>query len=86
MASLCGLGSTGLILTAELEVEPAFHLKEVWEAVEFDSVVANLDNMASSGEHVRMWWYPQTQKVRVGAACRTKEVRSLGFNFCFFAD
>lgn len=77
MASLCGLGSTGLILTAELEVEPAFRLKEVWKALEFDSVVNDLDNLASSGEHVRMWWYPQTQKVRVGAADRTREVSNL---------
>ena len=75
IASLCGLGSTGLILQIQLEVGPAFHMKEVQESVPFDDVVLNLDTIANSAEHVRLWWFPQAGVVRVSSANRTDEVR-----------
>lgn len=75
MASLCGLGSTGLLISVTLEVEPAFHLKEVCETISLDETIENLDELAESGEHVRMWWFPQTSKVRLSVSDRTSEVR-----------
>ena len=78
-ASLCGLGSTGLLVSVTLQVEPAFHLKEVSDTIGFDETIENLDELASSGEHVRMWWFPQTDKVRINASDRTREVRLHGF-------
>lgn len=79
MASLCGLGSTGLLISVTLQVEPAFHLKEVSETIGLDEAIENLDELANSGEHVRMWWFPQTDKVRVNVLDRTREVRRTGF-------
>jgi len=76
MASLCGLGSTGLLISVTLEVEPAFFLKEVSETIGLDETIENLDELACSGEHVRMWWFPQTDKVRINVSDRTREVRS----------
>jgi L-gulonolactone oxidase len=75
LASLCGLGSTGLLISVTLEVEPAFCLKEVCETIELDETIENLDDLAGSGQHVRMWWFPQTNKVRISASDRTREVR-----------
>lgn len=74
MASLCSLGSTGLILQIQLEVGPAFRLKETQESLPFDHVVDRLDSYANSSEHVRMWWFPQANTVRVSSADRTTEV------------
>jgi len=73
-ASLCGLGSTGLLTSVTLQVEPAFCLKEVCETIGMDETIDNLDNLAGSGEHVRMWWFPQADKVRISASDRTREV------------
>ncbi|KAI0656292.1 L-gulonolactone/D-arabinono-1,4-lactone oxidase [Cubamyces menziesii] len=75
LASICGIGATGLILEITLEVEPAFRLKEVQENHSFDEVVQNLDTIARSAEHVRLWWFPQADVVRVSTANRTSEPR-----------
>jgi L-gulonolactone oxidase len=74
IATICGLGSTGLILTIQLEVEPAFRLKEVQETVDFDYGIKNLDDIVSSAEHVRFWWFPTAGTIRVSCADRTQEV------------
>lgn len=76
MASICGLGSTGLILSIQLEVEPAFRLQEVQETLEFDDVVAHLDEVAHAAEHVRIWWFPSAGTMRVSSSDRTQEVCS----------
>ncbi|KAF9815681.1 hypothetical protein IEO21_04398 [Rhodonia placenta] len=73
LASLCGLGATGLILDVTLDVEPAFRLKDVQHSVPFDAAVRDLDALARSAEHVRLWWFPQAGTVRVSAASRTYE-------------
>ncbi|EMD35022.1 hypothetical protein CERSUDRAFT_116534, partial [Gelatoporia subvermispora B] len=73
MASICGLGSTGLILEVKLAVEPAFRLREVQENVDFDDAVRGLDALVAAAEHVRLWWFPQAGVVRVSSADRTQE-------------
>ncbi|KAL1938959.1 hypothetical protein VTO73DRAFT_11112 [Trametes versicolor] len=75
LASICGLGSTGLILEITLEVEPAFRLKEVQESHTFDDVVGNLDSIAHAAEHVRLWWFPHAGVIRVSSSNRTSEPR-----------
>ena len=74
-ASLCGLGATGLLLEIEIEVEPAFRLCETKEPRGINEVIEDLDNIKSSAQHVRLWWYPDAQSVVVGRANRTYEVR-----------
>lgn len=76
-ASLCGLGATGLMLDITLEVGPAFRLKEKQESVPFGDVIRDVDAIANSAEHVRLWWFPQADVVRVSTANRTDEVRVL---------
>lgn len=74
VASICGLGSTGLVLTIQLEVEPAFRLKEISETLEFDEAVARMGALVSASEHVRFWWFPVAGTIRASSANRTKEV------------
>jgi len=73
-ASLCGLGATGIILSVQLEVEPAFRLKELLQSLPFDDVVQNLDKHVYSAEHVRFWWFPTTDKMICSYANRTHDV------------
>lgn len=73
-ASICGLGSTGLILTIQLEVEPKFRLKELQETISFDDGVDRLDELVSAAEHVRIWWFASAGTFRVSSANRSVEV------------
>lgn len=74
IATLCGLGSTGIILTIQLEVEPAFRLKDVQCLRPFEEVVENLDELVRSAEHVRFWWIAASHTVKCSAVNRTHEV------------
>ncbi|KAG6374067.1 hypothetical protein JVT61DRAFT_4708 [Boletus reticuloceps] len=58
IASICGLGSTGLIMTVMLQVEPAFRLRETHQMMGFQQCVQDMDGLVRAGEHVRIWWYP----------------------------
>ncbi|KIR27416.1 D-arabinono-1,4-lactone oxidase [Cryptococcus deuterogattii 99/473] len=70
-ASLCGLGTTGLILEVEFEVEDAFRLRETKEGKAIEEVLESLDEIEKSAEHVRVWWYPDGKGAVVGRANRT---------------
>jgi L-gulonolactone oxidase len=85
MASLCGLGATGIVLRVKLQVEPAFRLREELSTVPFREAVTRLDELAHSGEHVRVWWFPAGGVVRVGSASRTSEV-SISDSVCLVID
>ena len=76
MASICGLGSTGLILEITLDVEPAFRLREVQETHTFDDALRIMDTLVHSSQHVRFWWFPQAGLVRASSFDRTHEVRT----------
>jgi L-gulonolactone oxidase len=81
-ASLCGLGATGLMLEVEVEVEDAFRLRETKEPWRVDDVLENLDQIKTSAEHVRVWWYPDGQGMIVGRANRTYGVCVILLQFC----
>lgn len=72
-ATICGLGSTGLILNIGLEVEPLFRLEDVQSSQPFEEVVGSLDTVVHSAEHVRLWWFPAADTVRVSLCNRTQE-------------
>lgn len=76
LASLCGLGATGLILRVTLQVEKAFKLKETRKVMHIDDVVRDIEQLAVAGEYVRLWWSPQTDQVSFMSADRTTEVRT----------
>jgi len=74
LASLCGLGATGLILSVTLAVEPSFRLKELQKSLKFEEVVTSLDEHVSKAQHVRLWWYPTKDVIRISYCNRTDEV------------
>jgi len=74
-ATLCGLGSTGIILDIRMQVRPAFRLREVQETYKSNDVIDHFDDIAASAEFVRLWWWPQADEVRVSRMNETHEVR-----------
>jgi len=78
-ASICGLGATGFILNIQLEVEPAFRLKEIQESLPFDEFMERYDELVYSAQHVRFWWYPASDTVRCSYSDRSNEVCTPGY-------
>ncbi|TFK69771.1 gulonolactone oxidase Lgo1 [Pluteus cervinus] len=76
IASICGLGCTGLIMNIQLAVEPAFLLKEVQDSLPFEEVMQRLDEFVYSSEHVRFWWFPTADSVRMSFCDRSQEPRN----------
>lgn len=81
MASLCGLGASGIILRVQLQVEPAFRLKEVNRNLGFQEIVTRLDEHVRNSEHVKFWWYPAKDVIRASYYNRTHEASC---RFCPF--
>ena len=52
-ATLSGIGSTGIILTIKMKVEPAFRLKEYQESIPFDDFIRDMGRLLGSAEHVK---------------------------------
>ncbi|KAJ7768912.1 L-gulonolactone D-arabinono-1,4-lactone oxidase [Mycena metata] len=73
LATLCGLGATGLILTIQLQVERAFRLKDEQCSRTFDDLIENFDEIVRSAEHVRFWWIAASHTVRCSVVNRTTE-------------
>jgi len=74
-ATLFGRGSTGLVVSVDSRVEPAFRLRESQKTCPFDEILGNLDHIVHQAQHVRLWWYPQNKTVRVCSADRTVKVK-----------
>lgn len=70
------VGLCGIITEVELGCEPAFDLEEVQYPVPFARAVAEVDEIARSAEHVKLWWLPYTDQVQVYAASRTRRART----------
>lgn len=71
-ASQCGLGATGLILTVEIAVEPAYRLEEHKQSYDnLDEVFENINEIKGTAQHVRAWWYPAARGIIVARANRT---------------
>jgi FAD/FMN-containing dehydrogenase len=84
-ASLCGLGSTGIIVEVGIQCEEDYRLEEETFGMEFENLldaIVGPDGTTDTGifgsaEHVRAYLYPQVMKTRVQRANRTKRVRTL---------
>ncbi|KAJ3500667.1 hypothetical protein NLJ89_g9693 [Agrocybe chaxingu] len=76
LASICGIGTTGIILSIQMEVEPAFRLREIQQSRPFGEVIEHLDKHAFSAEHVRFWWFPSRDVIRASYSTRTDEPKN----------
>ncbi|KAG0144225.1 hypothetical protein CROQUDRAFT_47611 [Cronartium quercuum f. sp. fusiforme G11] len=72
-AALCGLGSIGVITRVQMQCEPTFNLEEVVSELSFRDFLDHFEDIGKSGEHVRMYWFPHVDKVRVECLNRTNK-------------
>ncbi|KAK4049968.1 D-arabinono-1,4-lactone oxidase [Microbotryomycetes sp. JL201] len=71
LSALCGLGTVGVIVAVGAYCEPDFKLEEECWTISFGDFVANWQEIAESAEHVRCWWFPQIDQVKVSRLNRT---------------
>ena len=83
LASLCGLGVTGIIVGVGVECEEDFKLEEECWVVGFEDFKRDWQAIAESGEHVRCWWFPQVGEVKISRMNRTKKVSLVVPSFTF---
>lgn len=70
-AARCSLGALGIITQVTVQCEPAFTLHALQTPESLDYVLDNLEAVAHSAEHVRVWWFPHTDHTVVWRANRT---------------
>jgi FAD/FMN-containing dehydrogenase len=70
-AALCSLGVLGVISTVTIQVEPDYFLAADQFTISFDQMLQHWDALIHSGQHVRFWWYPYTDRVLVWRANRS---------------
>jgi len=73
VAALCSLGALGIISTVTLQCEHAYHLDAVQYPLPVETVLSDITKIISSAEHVRIWWFPHTDKCIVWQANRARK-------------
>ncbi|MHA6785438.1 D-arabinono-1,4-lactone oxidase [Pseudonocardia saturnea] len=59
-AARVGLGALGILVSVTLATVPAFRLHAVEAPVPLAAVLADLDALVASNEHVEFYWFPHT--------------------------
>jgi FAD-linked oxidoreductase len=59
-AARIGLGALGILVSVTLATVPAFRLHAVEAPMPLESVLADLDGIVASTEHVEFYWFPHT--------------------------
>lgn len=57
-----------------MKCEKTFKLEEECFSLKFEDFVERWEEIASSAEHVRCWWFPQVGEVKVSRLNRTTKV------------
>jgi L-gulonolactone oxidase len=72
-AARVGLGALGVISTVTLRCVPAFTLRAVEAPAPYSEVLADLDQLVESNDHVDVHWLPHTDRALVKRNNRTPE-------------
>jgi len=72
LAALCSLGALGVISTVTFQCEHSFHLDAVRFPLPIESVLGDINKIVSAAEHVKIWWFPHTEKCIVWQANRAR--------------
>ncbi len=59
------LGCLGVVSEITFRCVEAFRLEERLELVDFDRVLADLDQWVEENDYLKLWWLPYTKKVQV---------------------
>ena len=75
-AARVNLGCLGVVTELTFRCVDAFDLEERLELVEFDRLLADLDDLVTDNIHVKLWWLPYTRDVQVYRFNKTDAPRS----------
>ncbi|KAJ2711971.1 D-arabinono-1,4-lactone oxidase [Coemansia spiralis] len=69
-AARCSVGALGIVTQVTIQCEPAFMLRAVQTPTTLEAALEDLDGVVRSAEHVRLWWFPHTDRAVVWRANR----------------
>lgn len=69
-ASLCGLGSLGILVTVTIECDYAFRLHQILTPSTLDNVLEDLNDHLENSDHFRFLWFPHTDLVSLSHITR----------------
>ncbi len=69
--SVVNLGALGVISELTLKVVPAFRLHEQTIVLDYEETIERLDEFVNHTDHIKMWWFPHTEKMIVYRYART---------------
>ena len=71
--AIISLGALGIITEMTLKAAPRYQLHERSGLMDFDSVCDNVLDWIKEHDHLKMWWFPHTDKMMVYRYDRTLE-------------
>lgn len=71
--ALVSMGMLGIITEMTIDVDPKFQLHEKSSIMNFDEVCDNILDWVNEHNHIKMWWFPHTDKMMVYRYNRTYE-------------
>ncbi len=71
--AIISLGALGIITEMTLKAVPRYQLHERSGLMDFDEVCANVLDWIKQHDHLKMWWFPHTDRMMVYRYDRTQE-------------
>ena len=71
--ALVSMGMLGIITELTIDIVPKFNLHERSRIMDFDEVCDNILDWTSEHDHLKMWWFPHTDKMMVYRYDKTTE-------------
>ena len=71
--ALVSMGMLGIITEMTIDVDPKFNLHEKSGVLNFEEVCDNILDWVNEHNHIKMWWFPHTDKMMVYRYNRTYE-------------
>jgi len=72
-AALLSLGKIGIIVKATIRTIPEYRIKSTQELIKFETLLERWDEIWTSSEFIRCWWYPYTKKCILWRGSKTSE-------------
>lgn len=71
--ALISMGALGIVTEITINVAPKFQLHERSGLIDFEVVCDNILDWVKEEQHIKMWWFPHTDKMMVYRYNRTQE-------------
>ncbi len=71
--AIISLGSLGIVTEMTIKIDPKFNLHERSGLMDFEEVCDSILHWVNEHNHIKMWWFPHTDKMMVYRYNRTYE-------------